>query len=303
VADAVIAAPGVVMMLGAVDVGKTTTATRLANAAVRAPLRTAVVDADIGQSDLGPPATVGWGMLGRPVRYMAELVPAGLWFIGDTSPQRVYRYVVEGTAALAARARRRGAQVVVVDTTGWIDGADAVSAKLRKIRRLAPRHIVAIQRRDEVEPILSRVPAATAVHRLRPAPGVRSRTAAERRAFRERRFAGYFAGAHRLLLDTRRIIFERSILYGETRVSPPRVPAEVPPAALRHLLVGLAGSRGTIMAMGTIVRLEPGLHRLSIMAPDVAADAVRSVAWGILRVAPSGREEGRLSDLQAGVVS
>jgi polynucleotide 5'-hydroxyl-kinase GRC3/NOL9 len=284
------------MVLGPVDVGKTTEATRLAGAAARAGLRTAVVDADVGQSDLGPPATIGWGMLGRPVRYMDEITPAGLWFVGDTSPQQVYRYVVEGAAALAARARRRGAQIVVVDTTGWVEGANAVNAKLRKIRRLAPRHIVAIQRAREVEPILARVPAATAVHRLRPAAGVRTRTPAERRAFRERRFAGYFAGAHRVALDTRWVTFERSTLFREAWFAPSRVLADIPPAALRHLLVGLADSRGTIMAMGTILRLEPELHRLSIVAPDVAPDAVRAVAWGVLRVAPSGREEGRLSD-------
>jgi polynucleotide 5'-hydroxyl-kinase GRC3/NOL9 len=291
------------MMLGAVDVGKTTTATRVAGAAVRAGRRTAVVDADVGQSDLGPPATVGWGMMSTPVRYMDEIVPAGLWFAGDTSPQHVYRYVLDGTAALASRARRRGAQVVVVDTTGWIEGAGAVAAKLRKVRRLAPRHIIAIQRGQEVEPILSRVPPGTIVHRLRPAPGVRTRTAAERRAFRERRFAAYFAGAQPVVLDTRRVAFEHSTVFRETWMPADRVLAEVPSGALRHLLVGLGGSRGTIMAVGTILRAEPRLSRLSIMAPAVAPGAVHSLAWGIIRVAPSGREEGRLSELRPEAVS
>ena len=285
------------MMLGTVDVGKTTTATWLAAAAVLAGRRTAVVDADVGQSDLGPPAAVGWGMVGRPVRRMADIALAGLWFVGDTSPQRVYRYVVDGTAALAGCARRRGAQIVVVDTTGWVEGEDAVAAKLRKIRRLGPRHILAIQRAGEVEPILARLPEGTTVHRLRPAAAVRTRTAAERRVLRERRFAGYFASAAPVWVDTRRLTFARSTLFQETWVPPSRVLAAVPPGKLWHLLIGLAGRHGTIMAMGTITRVEPAAHRLSVVAPGVLPEAVRLLAWGNLRVAPSGREEGRLSDV------
>jgi polynucleotide 5'-hydroxyl-kinase GRC3/NOL9 len=203
---------------------------------------------------------------------------------------------VEGTAALAAGARRRGARIVVVDTTGWVEGPSAVAAKLRKIRRLAPRHVVAIQRAAEVEPILAGVPAGTVIHRLRPAAAARTRTAAERRAFREERFAVYFAHARPLVLDTRRLTFARAVLFQEIRLAPGRVLAEMPPAALRHLLVGLAGRRGRIMAMGTVSRSTPALHRLAIIAPGVAPDAVRSIAWGVLRVAPWGREEGRLSD-------
>ncbi len=283
------------MMLGAVDVGKTTTATHLAAAVVRAGMAAAVVDADTGQSDLGPPAAVGWGPVRTPVRRMDAVPPAGLWFVGDTAPQRVYRYLLQGTLELTGRARRQGAKIVVVDTTGWIEGAGA-AAKVRKIRLLAPRHLVAIQRGREVEPILAHVPRDTVVHRLRPAPAARSRSAAERRALREGRFAGYFSGAAELMLDLHDVIPERPALYRGRRVAPSRVLADIPRDALRHLLVGLADRRGTIMAMGTIVEADPVGRRLIVAAPAVAARAVRFVQWGVLRVTPGGREAGRLSD-------
>jgi polynucleotide 5'-hydroxyl-kinase GRC3/NOL9 len=297
VADAIVDAPGIVMMLGAVDMGKTTTATRLAGAAVRAGVPAAVVDADTGQSDLGPPAAIGWGPVREPVRHMADIPLAGLWFAGDTSPQQVYRYVVDGTLALTARARRQGAQMVVIDTTGWVEGEGAVAAKLRKIRRLAPRHLVAIQRDREVEPILAHVPRTTTVHRLRPAPAVRSRSAQERREFRAQKFAGYFAGSGPLWLDMCRIIPQRSAVYMGRSIPPARVFPDVPPDALRHLLVGLADRRGTIMAMGTVAEVDPVLHRLSVVAPmQRPVRPVRLLEWGILRVTPEGREDGRLSD-------
>lgn len=294
-ASAIVASPGVVMMLGAVDVGKTTTATHLAAAAVRAGVAAAVVDADTGQSDLGPPAAVGWGPVRTPVRRLDAIPPAGLWFVGDTTPQWVYRYLLEGTLALTGRARLQGAEIVIVDTTGWIDDAGA-AAKIRKVRRLVPRHVVAIQRAGEVEPILAHVPRDTVVHRLRPASAVRRRSAAERRALRGRRFAGYFAGAAELVLDLGDVTPQRPAVYRERWIPPSRVLTDVPPAALRHLLVGLADLRGTIMAMGTIVEADPVGRRLVVAAPRVPASAIRFVQWGVLRVTPAGREAGRLSD-------
>lgn len=288
------------MMLGAVDVGKTTTATSLAGVAVRAGVPAAVVDADTGQSDLGPPGAIGWGPVRAPVRHMADIPLAGLWFAGDTSPHQVYPHVVEGTLALTARARGQGAKIVVVDTTGWVQGADAVAAKLRKIRRLAPRHIVAIQRDREVEPILEHAPRAAVVHRLRPDPAVRRRSWRERRDFRERKFAAYFAGSGTLSLDVDQIVPQRSTVYQGRPIPPLRVLPDVPADALRHLLVGLADRRGTIMAMGTIAGVNLGLRRLSVVAPRVLPDAVRFVQWGMLRVTPAGREAGRLSG-RAGV--
>ena len=284
------------MMLGAIDVGKTTTATRLADAAVRAGIPAAVVDADVGQSDLGPPAAIGWGPVHAPVHQMGEIPPAGLWFVGDTSPRRVYRYVVDGTLELAVQARRRGAQIVVVDTTGWVHGAGAVAAKLLKIQRLAPRHIVAIQHDREVEPILAHVPLGTIVHRLRPAALARPRSPEERRAIRERKFAAYFAGSGRCVLDLGRVAAERPATYMGRKIPPSRVVADVPPDALRGLLVGLADRRGTIMAMGTVTEVDPALQRLSVAAPGLSPDAVQFVQWGRLRVTPAGREAGRLSD-------
>ena len=295
-AHAVAAAPGIVMMLGAVDVGKTTTATHLADAAFRSGMPAAVVDTDTGQSDLGPPAAIGWGPVHAPLHHMAEVALAGLWFVGDTSPRRVYRYVVDGTVELTGLAQRLGARIVVVDTTGWVHGAGAVTAKLLKIRRLAPRHIVAIQHDREVEPILAHVPPGTTIHRLRPAPSVRSRSMEERRALRERRFAAYFAGSGLCVLDLGRVAPERPATYMGRTIPPSRVVADVPPDALRGLLVGLADRRGTIMAMGTVAEVDPALQRLLVAAPGVSPHAVRFVQWGRLRVTPAGREAGRLSD-------
>ncbi len=291
---AVLNAPGTVMLLGAVDVGKTTAATALANAAVRAGRRTAVVDTDTGQSTLGPPATAGLGILPRPVRHMSEIPLLAAFFIGDTSPSTAYPYLIEGAVRLIAKARARAAQVIVVDTTGWIEGAAAVAAKVAKIRRIHPRHLIAIQRAGEVEPILARVPRAVTVHRLLPSRGVRPRSREERRAFREQRFAQYFADARRVALDLTAVPAGRPVRYAGRRIPQARMLSEVPPRLLHHLLVGLAGRDACLVALGTVAAVHPAAGRVDVLAPIGSLAAVRALQWGVLRVAPSGREEGRL---------
>lgn len=292
--EAVLGDPGAVVMLGSVDVGKTTVATALANAAVQAGRRAAVVDADTGQSDLGPPATVGLGILRHAVRRMGDIPLLAAFFVGDTSPRGVYRYLVEGTSRLVGRAREKGAQVIIVDTTGWVEGAAAVTAKIRKIRRIGPRHLVAIQRAGEVEPIVSGLPGTIAVHRLRPAPLVRARSPEERRAFRERSFARYFRDARRFSLDLRALRDDRPIRYAGKRIPQSRMLAEIPAHLLLHLLVGLVDAERNLTAVATVVDVSRASHRVDVLAPLSSLAGVRALQWGALLVAPSGREEGRL---------
>jgi polynucleotide 5'-hydroxyl-kinase GRC3/NOL9 len=290
---AVLDLPGAVVMLGAVDVGKTTAATRLANEAVRAGRRTAVVDLDMGQAALGPPATAALGRPDHPVRRMSEIPLERACFVGDTSPRGTYRFVLDGTVRLIGEAWARAAQVVIVDTTGWVSGPAAVAAKVAKIRRIGPLHIFAIQRAGEVEPILERIPASVVVHRFRPSSRARLRSSAERRAYREQRFGRYFAHARVLKIDLGRVSGERTVWYAGRRIPPVRVLAEVPPHALRHLLVGLAGRDGWMRALGTVAHAFPSANRMDVLAPLGSLAGVRRLQWGTLRVAPSGREEGR----------
>ena len=55
---------GLCLLLGAADTGKTTLASALAETAA-AKSSVAMVDADIGQSHIGPPSAVGWVVIDR----------------------------------------------------------------------------------------------------------------------------------------------------------------------------------------------------------------------------------------------
>jgi polynucleotide 5'-hydroxyl-kinase GRC3/NOL9 len=294
VLEAILNDPGIAVMLGDADVGKTTTATTIANAAVRAGYRTVVVDTDIGQSDIGPPATVGLAPACRPVLQMDQLPAAAAFFVGDTQPQFVYRYLVEGAVRSVEWARHRGAQVIVVDTTGSVEGPAAVAAKARKIRAIGPRHVVALQRRGELEPILARLPEGTIVHRLPPSSRARTRSREMRRIARAHRFRQYFASARRHVVELAAFPANRPAVYAGRHIPQVRMLAEIPAPALRHLLVGLADRGGWLAAVGSIIETTPAAQTVAIAAPLRSLAGVSGLQWGVLRVAPSGTEEGRL---------
>lgn len=65
--DEVLPQARLLILVGAVDTGKTTLTTCLANRSLALGYKTAVVDADVGQSDIGPPTTVGLGLLRETV--------------------------------------------------------------------------------------------------------------------------------------------------------------------------------------------------------------------------------------------
>jgi polynucleotide 5'-hydroxyl-kinase GRC3/NOL9 len=196
------AAARVTLVLGANDAGKTTLVTRLAGALADAGHTVGVVDADLGQSDVGPPTTVGLGRVRRPLERLADAELVALEFLGVTSPARCMRETAEATARLVRRALELGHDRVLVDTSGLVEGHFGRALKRLKIDRVGPDVLVALQRTDEVEPLLSvyaeagrpmivRLPAAPPARRsaactMLTAPSSSSRSSWDRRRSRPR---------------------------------------------------------------------------------------------------------------------
>jgi len=138
------------------------------------------VDADLGQSDVGPPTTVGLGRVRRPIERLDEAEILGLEFLGMTSPARCMRETGEATARLVARGLEAGCARVLVDTSGLVEGSFGLALKRIKIDRVRPDLLIALQRAAECEPILRlyeraitvlRLPAAAAGDARRPSEG------------------------------------------------------------------------------------------------------------------------------------
>lgn len=200
--EQILARPGTVVVIGDIDTGKTTFTRQLANTAVEAGVPTAVVDADTGQSEIGPPASISVSIVEKPVESLRELRPRRMYFVGSTTPVSHLLPTVVGVKRMVDAALARGAGLVIVDTSGLVKGAIGRRLKLYKIDLLAPAHVVGIQKSRELDHILSVVfkIERCMLHRLKVSPEARAKTNQFRAARRRSQFFDYFEGADRHLL-------------------------------------------------------------------------------------------------------
>ena len=140
--------PVVVAILGAADCGKSSLCTYLFNKLVDGKCRVAVLDGDVGQSDLGSSATVGYGIASKPIAELCNIKLKNAFFVGVTSPIAALTKTLEGLAALKAEILQQQVDYMLVNTDGWVSGDDAVRYKTDLIRALNPDVVVAIQMQD-----------------------------------------------------------------------------------------------------------------------------------------------------------
>jgi polynucleotide 5'-hydroxyl-kinase GRC3/NOL9 len=197
--------PGLVMVIGASDTGKTTFCTQLLNAAVESGVKCALVDADMGQSEVGPPGTIGLGEPVAPVELPGDIPVRRMYFAGTTSPVGNMLPSVVGTKKMVDEAKAHGAALVVVDTTGLVRGVLARKLKTHKVDLLAPAHIVVMQREHEMNPLIaafSKLENAT-IHQPAVSESARPKSPEFRAARRRQKFARHFERAedHTIRLD------------------------------------------------------------------------------------------------------
>lgn len=145
--------PVTVTVIGEVDSGKTSFCVYLANKALEKMWRVAVIDADLGQSDIGPPSTISFSHVTKPVKDLFEIFAEDAYFIGLTSPSRAISSVIKGLTTL--RSRERGGDLLIINTDGWVEGDDAVHYKIQLVEKVAPDIVVGIQQEIELASILT----------------------------------------------------------------------------------------------------------------------------------------------------
>jgi polynucleotide 5'-hydroxyl-kinase GRC3/NOL9 len=302
--------PRVILVLGGCDTGKSSFCRFLTTELLAAGHSVAIVDADLGQKEVGPPASVTLARAtGDGERWTALLQT--LYFVGSTSPVGRMLPLVVGMARLVAAA---DATFVIVDTTGYIEGAGRV-LKGYEIEAVRPDLIVALEKEGELASIL-RPHAIYRAIRILPSPEARPRDRWQRERARAAAFAAYFKEARRIELGLDEIVFQRSLLFTgepvalegalyaertregivavtEKSSAGPDIAKRLRPGFERNLLCGVADERDRGMGLALLESIDFGRRRLSLMSP-VAAEKLRVLQFGDLYVALDGRELGRV---------
>jgi polynucleotide 5'-kinase involved in rRNA processing len=263
---------GVTMLVGGLDTGKSTLARSIARAGVDAGLTAAILDADIGQSSVGPPTTVGLKLVREPADLEPETLarPDAMTFVGTTSPQGHLLPLVSGSRLLLDLARAEGADQVVVDTTGLVSGVFGQILKFHKIGLLRPDVVVGLERGEELEPLLGvirRFYAAEVMALSVPSEVVP--TSVERRAvLREESMRRYFAEP----LQRWRV---------KPTVFMPALPDLFDLSVLDRILVGLSDGKGLCIGIGYLEYLmDEGALRL--ISP--VSEAPKALILGSVRL-------------------
>ncbi|MBI3454774.1 MAG: hypothetical protein HY002_03155 [Candidatus Rokubacteria bacterium] len=263
------AAVRVTLVIGETDSGKTSFTTFLAGTLLERGYSVGVVDADLGQSDIGPPTTVGLGRIRAPVARLADAEVAGLYFVGSTSPQGHLLPTVLGTRLMVQKALRLGLDRVIVDTSGLIQGEMGRLLKQHKIELVEPDLVLCLQRNGECEHILRPYEGGTrpAIMRLASSGATRRRSQEERRQHRERSLQAYFTGARPLSLDLGRVILRQPALFAGQPL-PPRQVDDL--AALLDDMVLWAERRGNELVLVTPDPLkEPQVRQIQKWHEDL----------------------------------
>jgi polynucleotide 5'-hydroxyl-kinase GRC3/NOL9 len=254
--------PAVILVLGTTDSGKSSLCTYLVNRLADCKCRVAVLDGDLGQSDIGSSGTVGYGVASKPVTELYGLKLENAFFIGVTSPILDINRTIEGLAALKAEILERTVDFVVVNTDGWVAGDVAVQYKTALIKELKPDVIVGVQAENELDELARSLEQTVVTVEL--SSSLSQRTPEKRKILREMTYARY-------LKDAKTQCYPMSQVTIEPRNG---LPKDQTPE--KGLLVGLYGSGSKFLGIGVLREINQTRKALKVQT-SVAAKPQRIV--------------------------
>jgi polynucleotide 5'-hydroxyl-kinase GRC3/NOL9 len=198
--------PVIAMVMGKADSGKTSFCTHLINKLVSAKQKVAILDGDLGQSDIGPPCTVAYAFIAKPLTELYELKAENAFFVGVTSPSEAVNKAIEGLALMKTEILEKTADFVVVNTDGWVEGEEAVKYKSQLAEKLEPDMVLCIQQKNELEPLLAALKFRKIV--IDSSSVAKQRSREKRKNLREMSYAKYLTDAKMKSLPLNQLTLE-----------------------------------------------------------------------------------------------
>jgi polynucleotide 5'-hydroxyl-kinase GRC3/NOL9 len=180
---------GTVFLLGATSSGKSTLARYLIEKLLSKDTVISLIDSDIGQSSLGAPGTINIKIF-KTAMDIKNFITEKIFFIGSANPAKKISLMIEGSKKLVDIARAES-EIVLVDSTGLINGEAAKALKIGKIKAIKPDCLIAIQKHNELEHLIT-LAGDIDIHRIKASKMARERSREARIRYRRERFNEYF---------------------------------------------------------------------------------------------------------------
>jgi polynucleotide 5'-hydroxyl-kinase GRC3/NOL9 len=279
--DALEKEKGSAILLGTTDTGKSTLAKFLIFNLCKRSLKVALVDADIGQSFLGPPTTIGFSLFKSDPDWEILLSPPEIFFVGSITPEGCFPIHLKGTKRMADKAHSSGADVIIVDTTGFILGETGKELKRKKIDLLSPRFILALQKSNEIEHVLDlyKEDSHYKIYRLPLSDQVKPKSIEERRINRTNKFQEYFKHSVTQELIIEEVQIEGEVLDPNGDILPLDWALKV-----NGLLIGLKDNNDETLALGVIRNYFEEKKVVKVLTPLREMTRVKTIQLSSLKV-------------------
>ncbi len=204
-----------VIVVGAVDSGKTSFSTLLSNIALEFNLRPAIIDADVGQCDLAPPGFIALKFMKNKVIWLRELKGDIIRFIGYTTPSTPVAMgrIMSAIMELIGIAETNKSDLVIVNTDGWFGDLASIEYKITLIKSVKPKSVIALG--VEACNMLSNVfrGSSVKIYCLPKPKVIRHRDREDRRELRRLNYSMYFKEAKMVCLEINNIAILGSCLF------------------------------------------------------------------------------------------
>ncbi len=179
--------------------------------------------------------------------------------------------VLIGSYRLALAGLRKKARAIVWDTSGFVSlPSGGTTLKWAKIDLLQPSTVIAIQRSQELEPLLAplRFRRSPKLIVLGPSPETVRRNPEERRAHRAEMYSRYFRQSRSVSLT-----WTRFAVYPSPVFDPGR-------------LLALEDGKGFTTGLGVVQQIEPETNKLILWTPLTSLKDTRILRIGDLALDP-----------------
>jgi len=259
-----------VIVFGATDTGKSTLIRHLTSVILEAGSAVSLINTDVGQSDIGPPAMMSFSRVCSPFADYQELTVDGMYFTGTNSPSGNTTRCLVGFHRMLRYAAACPEMPVLVNTTGWVACQEAQLYKQAKLEMQSPDLIICLEGREELEEILRPYARMTKpeVVRLPVSTLVRARSLEERQRARIEKYCRYFRGSSLHLVELSKVA-----LMGITW-------AELFQGDFDNTLMGLYDRENICRGMAVLRRIDIPHATLELEAPAQAMHNLASLHPG-----------------------
>ena len=262
-----------IMVIGRSDTGKTSFIERLADHCSQK-TEVAIVDLDMGQSHIGPPATIAWGKVKGGFKSWQDIKMKDFYFTGALSPVGSLLPAVTG-ARLETEKALDVCDKVIIDTTGLITEPEGRVLKQFKIDLLKPDIIIALERSDELEHILrsfafQKMPK---ILRLPVLKKTGTKSTAIRSEYRTDQFRAYFKNAKDMTVSLENI----GIRFTRESIRLNNI-------ELKNRIISFRDKKNMDMALGIVTEAHARKRIIKVRTPLKRNRKIASIVIGTVQV-------------------